>query len=95
MKINAIQDMVFSIEDCCAGSCRKCLENNSECTEYRICEQLYDNNYRKQSEVVKEIVERLRKEDAYFDDYHYDQLLDDIELDYGVELWQQKKCLKS
>lgn len=37
-------------------------------------------------ETAKEIVERLRKYDGYFDDYKFDSLLDDIELDYGVEV---------
>lgn len=37
-------------------------------------------------ETAKEIVERLRKYDSYFDDYKFDSLLDDIELDYGVEV---------
>ena len=44
----------------------------------------YINEVRK--ETAKEIVERLRKYDSYFDDYKFDSLLDDIELDYGVEV---------
>lgn len=54
------------------------------------CETLYNAGYRKAEEVrketAKEIVERLRKYDSYFDDYKFDSLLDDIELDYGVEV---------
>lgn len=54
------------------------------------CETLYNAGYRKAEEVrketAKEIVGRLRKYDSYFDDYKFDSLLDDIELDYGVEV---------
>lgn len=64
--------------------------NFSGCTN-RKCSQcyaeaIYNAGYRKADEVRKgtaeEIVERLRKYDSHFDDYKFDRLLDDIELDY-------------
>ena len=30
------------------------------------------------------IIKRLRKESSYFDDEHYDRLIDDIPVDFGL-----------
>lgn len=37
-------------------------------------------------ETAKEIVDRLMKYESYFDDYKFDRILDDISIDYGIEV---------
>ncbi len=81
-------------------TCRDC-EHHTVCRNFRKdvvvnmtrdCEE-WCPHFKTEADIVaeairktaSEIVKRLREADAYFDDYQYDQMIDDIALDYGVE----------